>query len=318
MTAINCNDHVPDRKDFKPVLSGILLCVFFFLIGSPLSHGAVMTGGETIYRVVEGDSLLLVGAKFGVDVAALAKENGLAPARHLQPGQELRLNTRKIAPKSMDNGIVIDIPGRMLYSFVAGKLAMSFPVGLGMPQWQGITRWRTPSGTFSITGKEQNPTWYVPESIQWQLQLEGQTILTTVPPGPDNPLGRFVLYMSIKGMCIHETIWPTTVYTFRSHGCIRVLPQYIERFYADVAVGTHGELVYEPVKAAVTDEGEVFLQVDTDVYGKAGNLMAAATRRIDELEAAEKVDWDKVRRTVLDRSGAAVNITRPAESLRKH
>jgi L,D-transpeptidase ErfK/SrfK len=298
-------------------LNGIL-CVYFILLGSSLSHGAVMTGGETIYRVVNGDSLLLISARFGVDVATIAKENGLTPTRHLQPGQDLRLNTRKIVPKAVDNGIVIDLPGRMLYYFKAGKLEMSFPVGLGMPKWRDLTRWRTPSGTFTITGKEQNPTWYVPESIQWQMQIQGKPVLTTVPPGPDNPLGRFVLYTSIRGIAIHETIWPTTVCRFRSHGCIRVLPQNIERFYNEVDVRTKGELVYEPVKIAVTDEGNVFLQVDPDIYGKVGNLMDEVKKRFNELGVAEHVDWDKVRRTVLAKSGIAENITRSLKSLQSH
>ena len=305
-------------RSMKTVYLNGILCVYFFLLGSSLSHGAVMTGGETIYRVVKDDSLLLISAKFGVDVTTIAKENGLTTTWHLQPGQELRLNTRKIAPKAVDNGIVIDLPGRMLYYFKAGNLEMSFPVGLGMPKWRDMTRWRTPSGAFTITGKEQNPTWYVPESIQWQMQLQGKPVLTTVPPGPDNPLGRFVLYTSIRGIAIHETIWPTTVYRFRSHGCIRVLPQNIERFCSDIAMGTQGELVYEPVKVAVTDEGKVFLQVDPDIYGKVGNLMDEVRRRFNELGVAEHVDWDKVRRTVLAKSGIAENITRPPESLQNH
>jgi len=48
---------------------------------------------------------------------------------------------------------------------------MFFPVGLGMPQWKGMTRWRTPAETFTIAGKERNLVWYVPESIQWQQQI---------------------------------------------------------------------------------------------------------------------------------------------------
>lgn len=283
------------------------LCLFLLIPSSTVA--AVVTGGETVYRVVEGDSLLLISAKLGVDAATIARENSLKPAQHLLPGQELRLNTRKIAPKIIDNGIIIDIPGRMLYYFKAGKLEMSFPVGLGMPHWQGITRWHTPAGTFTITGKEENPVWYVPVSIQWQMRIEGKPVLTTVPPGPDNPLGRFVLYTSIHGIAIHETIWPTTVYRFRSHGCIRVSTQNIVRFYNEVEVGTQGELVYDPVKVAVTDEGKIFLEADPDVYGKAGNLMAAAINRINDSNVAAEVDWDKIAKIVRERSGNAEDVT---------
>ncbi|MGE5173364.1 MAG: L,D-transpeptidase family protein [Betaproteobacteria bacterium] len=289
-----------------------------FLIIPAFAFAAVITGGETVYRVVDGDSLLLISAKSGVDVATIARDNNLDRDRRLQPGQELKLNTRKITPKAVDNGIIIDIPGRMLYYFKAGKLEMSFPVGLGMRQWQGMTRWRTPAAAFTITGKERTPVWYVPQSIQWQMQVQGKPVLTRVSPGPDNPLGRFVLYTSIRGIAIHETIWPTTVYRFRSHGCIRVLSQNIEQFYNDVEVGTQGELVYEPVKAAVTDEGRVFFEVDPDVYGKAKNLMDEAIKLFDDLGVADQVNWDKVERIVRDQSGNAEDITAILEPLPDH
>ncbi len=283
------------------------LCLFLLI--PSLAFAALITGGETVYHIAEGDNLLLISAKLGVDAATIMRENNLKPGQRLVPGQDLRLNTRKIAPKTIENGIIVDIPGRTLYYFKAGQLATSFPVGLGMPQWQSITRWRTPVKTFTITGKKENPTWFVPESIRWQMQVQGKPVLTTVPPGPDNPLGRFVLYTSIPGIAIHQTIWPTTVYRFRSHGCIRVLTQNIERLYNEVEVGTQGELVYDPVKVAVTDGGRIFLEVDPDVYRKAGNLMDEAINRIDGSNVAAEVDWDKIARIVRERSGNAEDIT---------
>jgi L,D-transpeptidase ErfK/SrfK len=283
------------------------LCLFLLL--SSRAYPAVITGGETVYRVVEGDSLLLISAKLGANMKTIARENNLDPDERLQPGQELRINTAKIAPRVVNDGIIVDIPGRMLYYFKAGKLGMFFPVGLGMPRWNGITRWRTPAKPFTITGKERNPVWYVPESIQWQLQVQGKPVITRVPPGPDNPLGRYVLYTSIRGIAIHETIWPTTVYQFRSHGCVRVLSSDIEQFYNEIEVGTQGESVYEPVKVAVTDEGRVFLEVDPDIYGKVKSLKDEAINRINKLNAAAEVKWDKVRKIVHEQSGNAEDIT---------
>jgi L,D-transpeptidase ErfK/SrfK len=286
-----------------------LIAICLFLCIPSLAFAAVITGGETVYHVAEGDSLLLISSRLGVDTAVVRRENNIGVAGHLQPGQQLRLNTRKIAPKTVENGIIIDIPGRMLYFFKTGRLELSFPVGLGMPQWHGVTRWRTPAGTFTITGKKRNPTWYVPESIQWQMQLEGKPVLARVPPGPDNPLGRLALYTSVRRMVIHETIWPTTVFQFRSHGCIRVLPEHIERFYKEAMVGTSGESVYEPVKVAVSDDGKVFLQVDPDVYGKVKNPLDKVIHRINDLQAGALVDWAKIRSIVHEQSGIAEDVT---------
>jgi len=281
-----------------------------FLIIIPFHvYAAVITGSEIVYHIAASDSLLLISAKLGVDVGTIIRMNNLNPAKPLRPGQELRINTRKIPPRAVDNGIIVDIPGRILYYFKAGKLEIFFPVGLGMPQWKGLTWWRTPSKNFTITGKERNPVWYVPESIQWQMQVQGKPVLKNVPPGPDNPLGKFVLYTSIRGIAIHETIWPTTVYQFRSHGCIRVLPQNIERFYDEVEIGTQGELVNEPVKVAVTNKGNVFLQVDPDVYGKVKKPMDVVIDRINDLHVAAEVDWAKIRRIVQEQSGIAEDVT---------
>ncbi len=285
-----------------------VVAVFLLVIFSSSAFAVVMAGGEKEYRVAKGDSLMLISSRFGVNRAAIRRENDLDEER-LMPGQKLRLDTVKIPPKTVDNGIIVDVPGRMLYYFKAGKLVMSFPVGLGMPQWNGITQWRTPTGNFTITGKEENPVWYVPESIQWQMQAEGKPVLTRMPPGPDNPLGRFVLYTSVRGIVIHETISPTTVYRFESHGCVRVLPQNMKPFYDKVGVGTHGQLLYDPVKVAVTDEGKVFLEVDPDIYGKVQNVMDEVIDRIDDLHATAEVDWPEVRKVVHEQAGIADNVT---------
>jgi L,D-transpeptidase ErfK/SrfK len=286
-----------------------ITAICLFLILSSSVSEAVVTGGETVYRVADGDSLPLISSKLGVDPVIMRRENKLGAAGRLKAGQELKLNTRKIAPKRVEDGIIIDIPGRMLYYFKAGMLEQSFPVGLGMPQWRGMTRWRTPVGAFTITRKTKNPVWYVPESIQWQMKAQGKPVSAQVPPGPDNPLGRFALYTSIRGIVIHETISPTSVYQFRSHGCIRVLPKDIERFYREVEVGMHGELVYEPVKVAVTDDRKVFLEVNRDVYGKAGKSLDEAIRRINALQASAAVDWAKITRMVHEQSGVAEDVT---------
>ncbi|MDH4161906.1 MAG: L,D-transpeptidase family protein [Nitrospirota bacterium] len=279
----------------------LILCLPLNAIAAAAEE--VMTGGEEVYRVLEGDSLLLISAKFGVNLERIRNENSLDPEQPLRPGTELLITTRKIAPAKVDQGLVIDIPGRMLYYFKAGRLELSCSVGLGRPGW------RTPAGGFVITGKEENPVWHVPASIQAIMQEKGMPVLTAVPPGPDNPLGKYALYTSRKGICIHETIWPTTVYRFRSHGCIRLLPQDIERLYRDVDDGTPGELIYEPVKVAVSGDGKVFLQVDPDIYKKARDPMDVVRRRLDELGAAGKVDWGKVAAVVAEEAGVAEEVT---------
>jgi hypothetical protein len=86
----------------------------------------------------------------------------------------------------------------------------------------------------------------------------------------------------MKGICIHETMWPTMVYPFRRYGCIRVMPQNIVRISYDVEPRAQEELVYVPVKVTATAEGKILFEGDHDVSGKAGNMMAEVTRPTHE------------------------------------
>ena len=231
------------------------------------------------------------------------KENGIDINRHLKIGQEIRANTRKIVPKTVDNGIIINIPDRMLYFFRDGKLVSTFPVGLGKATWQ------TPTGNFRITGKKKNPTWFVPESIQEEMSMRGDPVKDIVPPGPDNPLGRYALKTTMPSVLIHETIWPTSVYQFRSHGCIRVIPQNMEKFFGEVDINTPGEIIYNVFKIAESEDRKIFLEVQRDIYGRVNDLKSAVISEIERKGISERVDWKKVERVLTEKSGIAEDIT---------
>jgi len=274
-----------------------------------LSSAGIIIGGETVYSVVTGDTLERIGARLGINWRTIVKSNNLDPEKPLQKGQKLKVNMTKIVPTILQNGIVINIPDRMLYFFKDGALADSFPVGLGKPPKKGCANWSTPKGPFAITGKQKNPAWYVPESIQKEMEEEGKPVKTFVPPGPDNPLGKYALKTSIPGVLIHETIWPGSVYQFRSHGCIRVMPGHMEKFFDEVEINTPGELIYVPVKVAISDQKRIFLEVHKDSYGNVKDLKAEAITLIENLGVSEKVNWQKVDIMLKEKSGTAKDIT---------
>lgn len=283
----------------------ILLLLLLF---PSISEADMIIGGDIAYRVVRGDSIELISAKLGVDKQNIIRDNNIDIKKILRIGLELRVNTRKIVPRTIYNGIIINIPDRMLYFFKDSNLEKAFPVGIGMPSWRGITRWRTPEGQFKVIRKRKNPTWHVPESMQWKMAMEGKPVKTVVPPGVDNPLGRFAVNLSIPGIVIHETIWPTSVYQFKSHGCIRVLPENMEIFFKEVEINTAGEVIYNPVKIAVSVD-RIFLEIHRDIYGKIKDLGAETKRLIEEKDIADRVNWQKVDTMLKEKSGTAEDIT---------
>jgi L,D-transpeptidase ErfK/SrfK len=177
-----------------------------------------------------------------------------------------------------------------------------------MPSWRGKTTWRTPLGKFKITGKRQDPVWRVPPSIAKKMAIEGKSVEEVVPPGPDNPLGRYAIDTTIPSIVIHETIWPTSIYQFRSHGCVRVHPDNMEWFFKMIKVNTSGELIYNPVKVAVMGNNKIFLEVHKDIYGYSKNLFENAKQLIEVRGLVSLVNWDKVEIAVREKAGIPEDI----------
>jgi L,D-transpeptidase ErfK/SrfK len=268
-----------------------------------------LVGSTSVYYVVKDDTIRLVAAKLGVSRRHIIRQNNLDEKAYLKIGQKLVYNNRKIVPQRMKNGIVVNIPDRTLYYFKQGKLTISLPVALGVPVKSDKYDWKTPTGKFRITAKMKDPTWHVPPSIQSEMEEQGKEIITSIPPGPTNPLGKYAFKTSLPGILIHSTTKPWSIYSFASHGCIRVYPEQMEEFFKVVAVNTPGEIIYKPVKLAVTEQGRVFLEVHQDVYGKSTGLEQEARHLIEKQNLAGQVDWQKVESIVRRKSGIAEDIS---------
>jgi len=286
----------------------VILCAFALCDGSGTADASVV-GNVGEYTVVKGDTLRLIGSRLGVSWQDIARDNNMDLKAPMKVGQKLKVDTRKIVPRTISEGIIVNIPDRTLYYFRGGRVERTLPVALGMPDWRGMTQWRTPTGEFTIMAKQKDPTWHVPRSMQWKMEREEKPVKSIVPPGPDNPLGRYAMTTSIPGVVIHETIWPTSINRYQSHGCIRLLPEHMESFFGEVERGTRGEIIYQPVKVAVTDQGKVLVQVHRDIYGKVKDYPAEAKRMIESLGVGAKVSWPRLEQLLQEKTGRVEDVT---------
>lgn len=277
-----------------------------------------LTGTKGTYTVAKGETISLIAAKLGISRSQLAAMNGLNQKTVLQIGQLLHYNNRRIIPEHrIKEGIVINIPDRMLYLFQQGKMTFSTAVALGTPTKTDQFVWQTPTGKFKIVNKAKNPTWTVPPSIQEEMRLEGKEVISSIPPGPENPLGKYAIKTSLPGILIHSTTKPWSIYTYASHGCIRVYPEQMEKLFKLVQTNSSGVIIYQPIKLAVTDDGRVLLEVHGDIYKKTRGLTIEAQTLIRARKLDEKVDWKKVSRVIARRAGVAEEITRTSFEVKK-
>jgi L,D-transpeptidase ErfK/SrfK len=274
---------------------------------------AQIVGTTQTYAVVPGDMLFSIGARFGVEAAVLARDNGIERPERLQIGQILRVDARHVVPRWVGevprDGIVINVPQRMLFRIRDDAAVAHYPIGVGRPNW------RTPVGEFTIARREMDKTWYVPLSIQQELRAEGKPAPAVVPPGADNPLGRHWLGLSGIACGIHGTIAPASIYRFRSHGCIRLHADDAEALFAQTPVGERVRSVYLPVLLATPPEGGVFLEVHRDVYERAGPPLATLERLAERHGLVDRIDWERAQDVVAEAAGVARAIHRAADTL---
>lgn len=294
------------RNKSRLIFLFLLSTFFLFVRGRATSQDKApladqLVGGTFSYVTRKGDSLTGIGARFGVTARVLAADNHLSPGSILKTGQSLRIDNRHIVPNGTSHGIVINIPQRMLFYFKEHRLIRAFPVGLGRQDWP------TPTGAFRIIAKEENPNWDVPISIQDEMRREGKAVKTCVPPGPDNPLGKYWLGLSIAGYGIHGTIAPTSIYQFQTHGCIRAHPDDIATLFDDVSRGTPVVLIYRRLMIANVG-GRIYLEVHRDAYKKETDVRPQFEEWLKTLGSGFQVDRSLATGIIRQQDGIAREI----------
>lgn len=228
------------------------------------------------------------------------------------PGKGTRvvIPTQFVLPAAPRRGIVLNLPEMRLYYYPVPKpgqtpLVITYPVGIGR---QG---WSTPLGLTKVTAKIAGPTWYPPESIRREHAQDGDVLPVSVPPGPDNPLGKYALQLGIPGYLIHGTNKPYGPGMRVSHGCIRLYAQDIEYLFRGVPVGTPVRVVDQPYKAG-WNNGVLYLESHQPLAGDkltATNL-TPAVRTILAATGAKAVmmNWDRATDAAAQNRGVPVAI----------
>jgi L,D-transpeptidase ErfK/SrfK len=272
---------------------------------APARDRPPLVGGAFEVHAQAGDSLTSLAARYGVDVPVLARGNGVSATARLALGQGLRVANPHLVPQLVaDDALVVNIPQRMLFQARAGELLGAYPIAAGRPSW------RTPRGTFAIDERATDKTWIVPVSIQQEMRREGKRVRAEVPPGPDNPLGRHWLGLAHSNCGIHGTIAPTSIYSLRTHGCIRLHPDDIAVVFERAALGDRARLIYEPVLLAALPDGRVCLEAHRDAYGLAGPAEQALAELAERERVADRVDPGIAREVLTARDGVAMDVTR--------
>jgi lipoprotein-anchoring transpeptidase ErfK/SrfK len=132
----------------------------------------------------------------------------------------------KVTEKNLGGTITVDLTTNTLRLYDGFKVIRKYDVGTAMPGYS------TPSGTWTVIDKRENPAWYNPAPDGW-----GKDMPLVIPGGPSNPLGTRAIYLDASGIRIHGTPATASVGHYVSHGCIRMRMWEAEALYPLVEGG---------------------------------------------------------------------------------
>jgi len=230
----------------------------YFVLESPEQ---TIVGEPQIVFTRNTDTFSDLAREYGLGYDELVAANpGIDP---WLPGKNtpVLLPTQYVLPDTPRRGVILNIASKRLFYYPAvgeGERVqvMTYPIGIGRIGWE------TPLGDTKVVAKARDPHWYVPWSVQQERKEMGNPLPPVVPPGPDNPLGSYVLKLEMPGYLIHGTNQPYGVGMRVSHGCVRLYPENIELLYSMVDIGEPVSIVNEPFLVGRLN-GELYLESHT-------------------------------------------------------
>ena len=257
------------------------------------------------YIIQQDEHLELVGKHTQIGFLALLEANPGVDPYLPKPGTRLTLPTQMLLPDVPREGIVINLPELRLYYFPKGKSeVIVLPIGIG-----DIGR-ETPEMTTTVIEKNPDPTWVPGPMVRksW-LEQKGITLPAVVPPGPENPLGKFAMRLGYgkRDYLIHGTNKEFGVGLRVSAGCIRLRPDDIEALFKMVPIGTPVRVINQPVKVAIEPDGRRWLEVHSPLSRTEEELENGAplvlSPAIEHFIAAPEVTQDEVSAALDSKNG---------------
>ncbi|BAU23466.1 hypothetical protein THC_1087 [Caldimicrobium thiodismutans] len=269
-------------------LTGIFLFYIILLYSQGLAFTSLQNNKfiyfeDKEYILKKGDTLVDLAVKFKLGYQALLLANPGVDPWVPPPGSKILLPYKLIVPEEFilkkENYILINLPEMRLYYFRKGTF-LTFPIGIGdegkLP----------PTGNYKIVRKKEKPYWYPTESIR----REEPELPEVVPPGPENPMGDYALYLDKGLFAIHGTNKAYSIGRRTTHGCFRLYPEDIERLFKMVPLKTDVFVTYLPYKLAIEDNS-IYLQAFPDIDKRFPDPVQYIIKRLEELTSSKGLTY---------------------------
>lgn len=259
----------------------------------PPAHQSII-GNKQTRSVGTNETITSIAEKYDLGFNALEKANPFINLnKPIATNKKLTLPTTHLLPNVPRKGIVVNLPEMRMYYYLGdGATVVTYPIGIGkigktIPEKEAI-----------ITKKVKDPIWVPTEDIRQFNLAQGIVLPQIMPPGPDNPLGPYAIYMSIPTFLMHSTIYPESIGKRASFGCIRMYQSDIEQLFPAIDKGISVVIINSPTKVAWQGK-HLYMEAHTPLEESQQSVdgsLASTVRQIGKASMQHPVliDWQAV------------------------
>jgi len=271
-----------------------------------VARGDDVVGRLAVISLEKGDTLPDIARHFGLGINAISAANPGVDVWVPEAGERIMLPLNFILPDTPRKGIVVNLATMRLFQFKGDSNSLvvsTYPVGVGTKERP------TPTGQMHVARKATRPTWHVPASIAEDHKRKGDPLPAEVPPGPQNPLGEYALYLSKAGYLVHGTNKPASIGLKATNGCLRLYPENVKMLYDDTPVNTPVVIVNQPYLIGQRN-GILYMEAHIPLEGSGTIELEKIYAKLRDIEkkSARTLDWKKVEAVQTKAQGIPVPI----------
>src|SRR4030042_4947109 len=266
-----------------------------------IAKGDDVSGRLAVIRLAKGDTLPDIARHFSLGINAISAANPGVDVWVPEAGERIMLPLSFILPDTPRKGIVVNLATMRLFQYKEDGTSLSvttYPVGVGTNERP------TPTGQMHVARKAARPTWHVPASIAEEHRKKGDILPKAVPPGPENPLGEYALYLSKSGYLIHGTNKPASIGLTATNGCLALYPENVKTLFDDPPVKTPVLIVTQPYLIGQRN-GVLYLEAHSPLEESDALELEKLYKKLRTIEkkAARALAWKKGKEATAEGAG---------------
>jgi L,D-transpeptidase ErfK/SrfK len=277
------------------------------------ANGDAIIGQMSLLTAKESDTFIKLARRFNVGFQELILANPTVDPWLPGEGTQVVIPTRFILPDAKREGMVLNLAEMRVYYYPKppdGKtpsFVYTYPISIGKEGWN------TPNTQTRVIAKAKDPTWTPPASIRKEHEERNDPLPATIPPGPDNPLGKYAIRLGLSGYLIHGTNEPRGIGMRVTHGCIRLHPDDIQDLFNLVSVDTPVQIVNQPYKIAWYQD-KLYAEMHPNEGDESGTNSRHLTKFVQAIIGATKdhkdyeVDWALANQLAKNKTGLPLSV----------